>query len=164
MRAPVVVAAALVAAACSTRSRPSPGGGPSAPTPPAAPVGPRPAAITDQMNQTFALYVERFEKIAGDIEHAETCAAAATAVRADSATLDALAVRGDELSAQMVAQADSSAGAWFEQTYGPRFKRAIDEMATKEKLCGGDAGLRSAMEDAMRKFPMLRKKPETHSR
>ena len=120
----------------------------------------RPAAITQEMADTFEAYVVVFEKLTADVEHAGTdCRAALAVVQRDGKDVTALAPRGDRLREAVQAfKGDKPAGEWFATTYTERMKTAAMKLAPLETNCANDTELKTALGDVMGQFPMMKKK------
>ena len=119
----------------------------------------RPASITDEMMQTFELYVAAFEKLTRDLAAAGTdCKKAVAVAQRNPAELAPIAKRGEQLRNQMFDGKDPAAGAWLGGTYAPRFKAAIAQMGPVVAACTDDPALKQAMNSAMDQYPMMRKK------
>lgn len=162
----LLVIAALVTAACGNKDKDSSGGGSasggsaSAPSSPAAQTE-RPAAITKEMADTFDAYVTAFEKLVGDIAAAKSdCKAMVAAIERGTKEVAAMGARGDALAEGMkAAKGNKDATEWFAATFVPRMKAATEKLGNVAEACSTDPAFRTAMDEAMSKFPMMRKKP-----
>jgi hypothetical protein len=158
MRTPHLIVIAILAA-CGSSKQDAPAAGAAGSGSASGSASTRPDSVTAEMAETFELYVTAFEKLTADIEHAGTdCKAVLAAVQRDTKDLDALAPRGDKLREAMAGKKDAAAAAWFATNFTPRMKTSSMKLKPLETACGQDTELKAAVDEAMSKFPMMRKK------
>jgi hypothetical protein len=120
----------------------------------------RPAAITKEMADTFDAYISAFEKLVNEIAAAKSdCKAVIAAIERNTKEVAAMASRGDALREGLKgAKGNKEAGEWFGATYGPRMKDATMKLDMASGSCTSDPAFRAALDEAMSKYPMMRKK------
>lgn len=162
----LIVIVALAAAACGSKDSGGSGSGSSTGTSggsatPAPAPGERPAAISKEMADTFDVYVTAFEKLVGDIAAAKgDCKAVVAAIERNTTEVEKLSARGDKLTEGMkAAKGNKEAAEWFAATFVPRMKAATEKLQAAGDACSTDPAFRTALDNAMSKFPMMRKKP-----